>query len=91
MVRYLITAVTALALVSGVAIAEPMDGSKTVTIRNTPTGKVVTKRFVNHRGMLVTKKKRINDGFYGSSVTRSKTVTEPGAGDSVTRRTIIER
>ena len=91
MVRYLITAATALVLVSGVAMAEPMDGSKTVTIRNTPTGKVITKRFVNHRGMLVTKKKRINDGFYGSSVSRSKTITNPGAGESVTIRKSIDR
>ena len=86
MVRYLLTAASVLALVSGVALAEPIEGTKTVTIHKSPYGKVVTKRFINHRGMLVTKRK-INNGFFGSSV-RSKTVTEPGAGESMTRTTI---
>ena len=92
MVRYLLTAASVLALCSGVALAEPIEGTKTVTIHNSPYGKVVTKRFVNHRGMLVTKKKMFHEGFAGSTVTRSKTITDPAAGESVTKRsTTIER
>ena len=92
MVRYLLTAASVLALVSGVAMAEPIDGTKTVTIHKSPYGKTVSKRFINHRGMLVTKKKVFHDGFSGGSVTRSRTVTDPSAGGSFTRsNTTIER
>jgi hypothetical protein len=75
-----------LALVSGVALAEPVEGTKSVTIRHTPYGKVVHKRFMNHRGQIVSKK-IMRNGISGSTMKR-KTVTEPGAGDSVTTRTI---
>ncbi|HMH71364.1 MAG TPA: hypothetical protein VK554_03540 [Bradyrhizobium sp.] len=92
MLRYLLTAASVFALCSSVALAEPVDGTKTVTIQKSPYGKTVTKRFMNHRGMLVTKSKTFHDGFSGSSVTRSKTITDPEAGGTVTRsRTIIER
>ena len=87
MLRYAIAAASVLALVSGVALAEPIDGTKTVTVHKTPYGKMVTKRFVNHRGQMVTKRKAVRDGFYGSSVSRSKTVTDPALGSSVTTRT----
>ncbi len=89
MVRYLITAASVLALVSGVALAEPVEGTKTVTIHHSPYGKVVTKRFMNHRGQMVTKRV-IHNEFSGSTVKR-KTVTEPGAGGSVTKSVTIER
>ncbi|MGE5270376.1 MAG: hypothetical protein ACM3JG_11970 [Thiohalocapsa sp.] len=87
MVRYLVAAAGVLALVSGVALAEPIEGTKTVTIHKTPHGKIVSKRYMNHRGQVVTKRKHIREGFYGSSVSRSKTVTDPAAGTSVTTRT----
>ncbi|MGH6737442.1 MAG: hypothetical protein ACREDY_00130 [Bradyrhizobium sp.] len=86
MVRYLITAASVLALVSGVALAEPVEGTKSVTIHKTPYGKVVHKRYMNHRGQMVSKK-IMRNGLTGSSVKR-KTVTEPGAGES---STTIER
>jgi hypothetical protein len=89
MVRYLITAASVLALVSGVALAEPVEGTKTVTIHKTPYGKVVHKRFMNHRGQMVSKK-IIRNGITGSTVKRTKTI-EPGAGGSVTTRTKIEQ
>ena len=87
MVRYLLTAASVLALCSGVALAEPMDSGKTVTIHKTPYGKTITKRYFNHRGMLVTKRKSVHEGLSGSSVTRDKTITDPAAGGSVTRST----
>lgn len=89
MVRYLITAASVLALVSGVALAEPVEGTKSVTIHKTPYGKVVHKRFINHRGQMVSKK-IMRNGFSGSTVKR-KTVAEPGFGGSVTTRTKIEQ
>jgi len=106
MIRYLLTAASALALVSGVALAEPVEGTKTVTIQNSPSGKVVTKRYMNHRGQIFTKRKHmdegrygqmvikrkhLHEGLYGSSVSRSKTVTDPAAGGSVTTHTSTER
>ena len=89
MLRYLITAASVLTLVSGVALAETGSyGSKTVTITKAPYGKSITKRYVNHRGQLVTKKKTFHDGFYGGgSVTRSRTVTDPAAGGTITKST----
>lgn len=89
MVRYLITAASVLALVSGVALAEPVEGTKSVTIRHSPYGTVVHKRFMNHRGQMVSKK-IIRNGLSGSTMKR-KTITEPGAGGSVTTRTKIEQ
>ncbi len=93
MVRYLLTAASVLALCSGVALAEPVDGTKSVTIHKSPYGKTITKRYVNHHGMVVTKSKTMHDqGLSGSSVTREKTITDPAAGGSVTRSTTtIER
>ena len=97
MVRYLLTAASALALFSGAALAQTDGyGAKTVTItRSAPHamegGRTITKKYINHRGMLVTKKKTVRgDGFYGSSVSRSKTVHDPMTGETRTR-TMIER
>jgi hypothetical protein len=89
MVRYLITAASVLALVSGVALAEPVEGTKSVTVRHTPYGKIVHKRYINHRGQMVSKK-IMRNGISGSTVKR-KTVEEPGMGGSVTTRTKIEQ
>ena len=87
MLRYAIAAASVLAIISGSALAE--DGS--VTIEKTPYGKSITKHYINHHGKLVTKKRVIHDGMYGSSVTKSRTVTDPAAGESVTTRTTIDR
>jgi hypothetical protein len=89
MIRYLITAASVLALVSGVALAEPVEGTKSVTIRHTPYGNMIHKRFMNHRGQMVSKKV-IRNGISGSTAKR-KTVAEPGMGGSVTTRTKIEQ
>ena len=89
MLRYLITGASVLALVSGVALASPVEGTKTVTVRHTPYGTMVHKRFMNHRGQMVSKK-IIRNGITGSTVKR-KTVAEPGFGGSVTTRTKIEQ
>ena len=100
MVRYLLTAASVFAMMSGVALAEsPYDASntKTTIIRSAPehamgSAKTVTKRYVNHRGNLVTKKKTYSDGFSGGSVSRSKTVTDPSDGGTITKsHTTIER
>jgi hypothetical protein len=101
MVRYLLTAASVFAMMSGVALAETAayDGSntKTTIIRTAPehamgSAKTVTKRYVNHRGNLVTKKKTYSDGFSGGSVSRSKTVTDPALGGTITKsHTTIER
>jgi hypothetical protein len=103
MVRYLLTAAGALALMSGAALAQTDNYStKSVTVhRGAPHSTVysthaprhnrtVTKRYVNQRGKVVTKSKTFHDGFSGSSVTRQKTVTDPTTGTSRTR-TYIDR
>jgi len=103
MVRYLLTAASALALMSGAALAQTDSYStRNVTVhRDSPHATVysrhaprnnttVTKRYVNQRGKVVTKSKTFHDGFSGSSVTRQKTVTDPMTGTSRTR-TVIDR
>ena len=98
MVRYVLTAASALALMSGVALANTdAYATKSVTVHrgaphatvystNAPRHKAkVTKRYVNHRGKIVTKSKTFNDGFSGSSVTRQKTVTDPMTGATRSR------
>lgn len=84
MLRSVVAASAALMLVSGVALAEPVGGS-TTTITRTDHGKVIAKRYMNHRGEMVTKRKVINEGLSGSSVSRSRTVTDPYAGTTYTR------
>jgi hypothetical protein len=101
MVRYLLTAASVFAMMSGVALAETAayDGTatKTTIIRTAPHhgigyGKTVTKRHVNEHGKVVTKSKTLNDGFSGGSMTRSKTVTDPADGDTITKsRTTTDR
>ena len=99
MLRYVLTAAGVLALVSSAALAESYyDGSKSVTITRhaspefgpTAPNRTITKRYINHRGMMVTKSKSIRDGFSGSSVSRTKTVHDPVTGETRTR-TMIER
>ena len=100
MVRYLLTAASVLVLVSGVAAAqtysETYTGGPRTVIEAPPPANVsgehrtITKRYINHRGMMVTKRKTIHEGFSGSSVERSKTVHDPLTGETRTR-TEIER
>ena len=96
MIRYLLTAASAFALISGAAMAQTfVEGPKTVTIapaapHEMGDHKTITKRYINHRGMMVTKKKSIREGFSGSSVARTKTVHDPMTGETRTR-TEIER
>jgi hypothetical protein len=88
MLRHVIIASAALAMISGVALAEPA-GNSVITVHRSPHGKVVTKRHVNHRGELVTKRKVVKQGLTGSSVSRSRTVIDPATGSrrTVTRTT----
>ena len=91
MVRYLITTAGALAMLSGVALA---DDSSTTTITRTPDGvsKSTTDNHVDRYGNSVTEKKTYKDGMSGSSTTESQTVTDPASGDTVTKsRTTTDR
>ena|SRR5579884_1641283 len=97
MIRYVVTAAGALALLSGVALAETTvydNGAAKVITRTAPEGmaskRVVTKHRIDRYGNLVTKKKIIREGLSGSSVTRVRKTTEPMSGSStVTRSTEI--
>lgn len=79
MLRNLIVASAALAMLSGVALADSV-----TTVRESDHGKVVTKRFTNDQGQVVTKRKVVRNGIAGSSVSRSHTVTDPATGASST-------
>jgi hypothetical protein len=83
MLRHVIVASAALAMVSGVALAEPV-GTSVTTVHKSGHGKVVTKRHMNHRGEMVTKRKVVKNGLTGSSVSKSRTVTDPATGSSRT-------
>jgi hypothetical protein len=93
MVRHVLTAASVFAMLSGVALAAtPYDASNTTvtTTRAAPHHgfgyhRMMTKRYVNHHGNMVTKSKTVSDGFSGGSVTRSKTVTDPAAGGTITK------
>ena len=80
MLRYAIAVSAALAMVSGAAMAEPI-GPSTTTMKQTDQGTSITKRYVNHRGDMVTRHKTIS----GNMITRSKTVRDPVTGASFTR------
>ena len=96
MVRHLLTAVSVLVLMSGVALAESdYSSSKLITVSPSAphemgANRTITKRYVNRHGNMVTKKKTYSDGFSGSSVSRTRTVTDPDTGMSRSH-TIIER
>lgn len=86
MVRHLVAAAGALALMSSMALAE-------TTVITTAPGYVaphkttIVKHRVNRYGQLVTVKKVHRDGFYGSSNTRVRTVTDPATGVTTKTRT----
>ena len=90
MVRYLITAAGALAMLSGVALAQ----DSTTTITRGPDGfsKTTTEKHLNANGDVVTDKKTVKENGYGSSMSDTKTFTDPTTGDTVTRtRTTTDR
>lgn len=93
MVRYIVAAAGALALLSGVALAQTDDapiGTRTVIHKTSPDGlrskHIVIKRHADRYGNLVTKKKIVRDSMVGSSVTRSRETTDPMTGTTVRQR-----
>ena len=85
MLRHMIIASAALAMISGAAMADPFHTTVT-TVHKSAHGKVVTKQHRNFHGQLVTKRKAVNNGLTGSSVSKSKTVTDPVTGSSRTEK-----
>lgn len=90
MMRYVVAAAGALAMMSSLAMAE------TTIVRTSPGyvaavphKTVVVKKRVNRYGQLVTVKKVHRDGFYGSSSTRVRTVTDPATGLTTKTRTTV--
>jgi hypothetical protein len=89
MVRYLVVAAGAFAIMTSLAAAET-----TTTITRTspayePANKTVVKKHVDRYGRVVTKKKTYHDGYSGSSVSRTRTVTDPVTGMSKSRTTTV--
>ena len=89
MMRYVVTAAGALAMMSSLAMAE------TTVVRTspgymdaTPHKTTVVKKRVNRYGQVVTVKKTHRDGFYGSSTSRTRSVTDPATGVTTKTRTI---
>ena len=94
MVRYLVVAAGAFAMMSSVAMAE------TTIVRTSPTyvgptyvtphKTTVVKHRVNRYGKLITVRKTHRDGFYGSSVSRTtRSVTNPVTGVTTKTRTTV--
>jgi hypothetical protein len=89
MVRYVVVAAGALAMMSSLAMAET-----TTVIRESPVfvpppahKTTVVKHRINRYGQMVTVKKTVRDGFAGSSVSRTRTVTDPYTGVTTKTRT----
>jgi hypothetical protein len=96
MIRYVVAAAGALAMMSSLSMAE------TTVVRTSPGymaphnspgymaphKTTVVKKRVNRYGQLVTVKKTHRDGFYGSSTTRTRAVTDPATGVTTKTRTI---
>ena len=92
MVRYLITTAGAVAMLSGVALAQ--DTTSTTTITRSPEGvsKTTTEKHLNSNGDVVTDKKTVKENGYGSSMSDTKTFRDPASGETVTRtRTTTDR
>ena len=88
MMRYVVVAAGAIAMMSSVALAE------TTVVRTSPGymaphKSVVVKKRVNRYGQLVKVKKIHRDGFYGSSSTRVRSVTDPATGVTTKTRTTV--
>jgi len=89
MMRYVVVAAGALAMMSGLAMAE------TTVVRTSPEymaaaphKTTVVKKRVNRYGQVVTVKRTHRDGFYGSSTSRTRSVTDPATGVTTKTRTI---
>ena len=96
MMRYVVVAAGAIAMMSSVAMAETavirtspgyMAPHKTTVV--SPHKRVVVKKRVNRYGQLVKVKKIHRDGFYGSSSTRVRSVTDPHTGVTTRTRTTV--
>ena len=97
MVRYLVVAAGAFAMMSSLAMAE----TTTTVVRSSPTvvstspayvtphKTTIVKRRINRYGKIVTVKKTSRDGFSGSSVSRTRSVTDPVTGETRTRTTTV--
>lgn len=91
MVRYLVVAASAFALMSGVALAE----TTTTVTRSSPTyvapqKTTVVKKRVNRYGQVVAVKKTYRGGYSGSStVSRTKTTTNPYTGTTSRTKTTV--
>jgi hypothetical protein len=89
MMRYVVVAAGAIAMMSSVAMAE------TTVVKTSPgymaphKTTVVKKQRVNRYGQLVTVKKVHRDGFSGSSSTRVRSVTDPATGVTTKTRTTV--
>lgn len=81
MLRHAIAASVALAMISGVALAQPVGPT---TMRQNDRGTAITRHFMNHRGEMVSKHKFI--GVNGG-VVRSRTVHNPMTGTVTHTRT----
>ena len=103
MMRYVVAAAGAIAMMSSVAMAETTvvrtspgyTAPHKTTVARTSSGymaphkRTVVKQRVNRYGQLVTVKKTHRDGFYGSSTSRTKAVTDPATGVTTKTRTTV--
>jgi hypothetical protein len=89
MMRYVVAAAGALAMMSSLAIAETtvVRTSPGYVAAPVPHKTTVVKKRVDRYGRVITVKKSRTDGYSGSSVSRTRTVTNPYTG--VTRSRTI--
>jgi hypothetical protein len=91
MIKQLLVGVSALGLMTGVALAQgvPGTGSSTTTVTSSPYGSATTaiKKGTRWNGNEVTKKDIYKEGIGGSSETHSKTETDPASGGTTTSTT----
>jgi hypothetical protein len=93
MVRTLISTAAAVAMMSGLAIAQTLPDSSTTTITRSPAGisKSTTAKHLDAYGNVVNESKTFKGGPSGSSMTRTHTGTDPETGTTVTHSTTINR
>jgi hypothetical protein len=89
--KHLLAGAAALALLSGVALAQgvPGSGSSTTSVTSGPSGSstTTTKQGTGWNGNAVTKQDTYKEGGAGSSETHSKTETDPASGGTTTSKT----
>ena len=93
--KHLLTGVAALALLTGVAMAQgvPGSGSSTTTETSGPNGSstTTTQQRTDWNGNPVTKQDTYKEGISGSSETHSKTETDPSSGGTITSKTTTSK